>query len=70
MTAAKELDDILRVGVIGADIHKRGFGARAHLPGVLGAPGLELAAICTAHPETAEQSAKEYLAKMPAWESR
>ncbi len=47
----------LRVGVVGADIYKRGFGARAHLPAVLASPTVQLAAICTAHPETSEKSA-------------
>ncbi|MCP4165177.1 MAG: Gfo/Idh/MocA family oxidoreductase [Chloroflexi bacterium] len=50
-------NDRLRVGVVGADIHKRGFGARAHLPAVLASPAVQLDAICTAHPETAKESA-------------
>ena len=42
-----------------------GFGARAHLPGVLGAEGVELAAVCTAHDETARAAARLWNA--PRW---
>lgn len=55
----------LRVAVVGADVNRRGFGPRAHLPAVLATPGLELAAICTAHQETAQASAKAWGA--PKW---
>lgn len=48
----------LRVGVIGAD--SRGFGTRAHIPAVQAVAGLELAAICTAHDDTARLAAVKY----------
>ncbi len=48
----------VRVAVIGADPTGRGFGARAHVPAVLATPGLELVAVCTAHPETAEAASR------------
>ncbi|UCH25190.1 MAG: Gfo/Idh/MocA family oxidoreductase [Trueperaceae bacterium] len=50
----------LRVAVIGADRDGRGFGARAHLPAVLAAPGVELAAVCTTRQETADLAAERY----------
>lgn len=53
----------LRVGVIGAD--PRGFGVRAHIPAVQAVEGLELAAICTAHDETARRAAARY--GVPKW---
>jgi predicted dehydrogenase len=37
---------------------------RAHLPALLALPDFELAAVCTSRPETAEESAKAYGAKM------
>lgn len=57
MGETDRIGEPLRVGVVGADVHKRGFGARAHLPAVLASPAVQLAAICTAHPETAAKSA-------------
>lgn len=55
----------LKAAVVGADVNKRGFGPRAHLPAVLNTPGIELAAICTAHDDTAEESARLWNA--PKW---
>ena len=49
----------IRVGVIGANAHY-GWGMRAHLPALLALPEYQLTAVCTAHPETAEESAKHY----------
>ncbi len=45
----------IRVGVIGANA-RYGWGMRAHLPALLSLPEYELTAVCTAHPETAEES--------------
>ena len=53
----------LKVGVIGAD--PRGFGVRAHIPAIKSVHGLELAAICTAHDETARLAAARY--GVPKW---
>jgi len=53
----------LRVAVVGAS--PDGFGARAHLPGIHAADGVELAAICTAHDETAKSAADLWNA--PRW---
>ena len=45
----------IRVGVIGANV-SYGWGLRAHLPAILALPELELSAVCTSRPETAEAS--------------
>lgn len=49
----------LRVGVIGANV-SYGWGPRAHLPALLALPQIELAAVCTAHENTARESAQKY----------
>ena len=51
--------DKIRVGVIGANVNY-GWGPRAHLPALLALPDFELAAVCTAHEETAKESAEKY----------
>ena len=53
----------LRVGVIGAN-PTRGWSPRTHLPALSAMPEFELTAVCTAHQETAEASAKAFGAKM------
>ena len=53
----------LRVAVVGAT--PQGFGARAHIPGIQAADGIELIAICTAHAETARAAATTWNA--PRW---
>lgn len=50
----------LRVGLVGVDRCERGFGARAHVPGILAAPEVELSAVCTTREETAKLAAKKY----------
>jgi predicted dehydrogenase len=53
----------LRVGVIGAN-PTYGWSPRTHLPALSAMPEFELTAVCTAHKETAEASAKAFGAKM------
>ncbi len=52
----------LRIGIVGASVN-RGWGWRSHIPAILGLPDCELAAICTAHQETADEAAKATGAK-------
>ena len=52
----------IRVGIVGASV-RYGWGQRAHLPAILGLPEYELTAVCTAHPETAAESARHYGAR-------
>ena len=51
--------DKIRVGLIGANV-QAGWSHRSHIPALLGLPEYELAAVCTAHKKTAEQSAKQF----------
>jgi predicted dehydrogenase len=51
--------DKIRLGIIGANIHY-GWGSRAHLPALTHLPDYEVVALCTAHPETAQESAKQF----------
>jgi predicted dehydrogenase len=51
--------DKIRLGIIGANIHY-GWGSRAHLPALAQLPEYEVVALCTAHPETAQESAKAF----------
>ena len=53
----------IRVGIIGANVHY-GWSMRAHLPALRVLPEYELTAVCTAHKETAEESAKHYGARL------
>ena len=49
----------LRVGIIGANINY-GWGPRAHLPALVAMPDVDLVAVCTAHEDTAKESADKY----------
>ena len=53
----------IRLGMVGASV-RYGWSMRAHLPGLLALPEYELTAVCTAHQETAEESAKHYGARL------
>ena len=53
----------IRVGIIGGNANY-GWSMRAHLPALLALPEYELTAVCTAHQETAEESAKHYGARL------
>jgi len=57
------LEEKIRMGIIGANAHY-GWSMRAHLPALLALPEFELTAVCTAHRETAEESAKRYGARL------
>jgi predicted dehydrogenase len=49
--------DPIRVGIVGASVD-RGWGWRSHVPALRALPEFELAAICTAHQETADAAAQ------------
>jgi predicted dehydrogenase len=53
----------IRVGLIGANAN-RGWGSGAHIPALLNLPEYELTAVCTAHRETAEESARKFGARL------
>ena len=52
----------IALGIVGASA-RYGWGMRAHLPAFLALPEYELVAVCTAHQETAEESAQRYGAR-------
>ena len=56
-------EDKVRIGIIGANA-SYGWSMRAHLPALLAMPEYDLTAVCTAHKETAEESAKHYRARL------
>jgi predicted dehydrogenase len=60
------MSDKIRVGIVGATVTQggSGWGAHAHVPALHALPEYELKAVCTAHQETAEASAKEFGAEL------
>ncbi len=55
--------DKIRLGVIGANVRK-GWACRSHLPAILSSPDFELTAVCTTRQESAEESARQYGARL------
>ena len=55
--------DKIRLGIIGANIH-RGWAPRAHLPAVVASPEFELTAVCTTRQESAEESRQMFGARL------
>ena len=53
----------IRLGIIGANVN-RGWGSSAHIPAILALPEYELTAVCTAHPETAAEAARQFGARL------
>jgi len=51
--------DKIRVGIVGASAN-RGFASIAHIPALRALPRFEIAAVCTAHQESAEAAARHY----------
>ena len=50
----------LRVGIVGADASGQGWAPLSHLPALKMLPQIELAAVCTAHADTAAAAAAKY----------
>ena len=57
-------NDKIRVGLVGANAHY-GWSRRAHIPALFALPEYELTAVCTAHAETAAESARYFGARLP-----
>jgi predicted dehydrogenase len=55
-----DLGHPIRVGIVGADASGQGWAPLSHLPALKMLPGLELAAVCTAHADTAAAAAAKY----------
>ncbi len=54
------MDKPLRVGIVGADASGQGWAPLSHLPALKLLPQFELAAVCTAHADTAAAAAVKY----------
>jgi predicted dehydrogenase len=56
------MTDKIRVGIVGATVTQGGssWGQNAHVPALKALPGYELAAVCTAHEDTAKASAAAF----------
>ncbi len=54
------MTDRLRVGIVGANAQGQGWAPLSHLPALKMLPEYELAAVCTAHADTAAEAAKAY----------
>jgi len=50
----------LRIGIVGADATGQGWAPLAHFPALRALPEYEIAALCTAHAETARAAAQRY----------
>jgi predicted dehydrogenase len=50
----------LRVGIVGASAQGQGWAPISHFPALSKLPDYEIAAICTAHADTAEAAARKY----------
>ena len=55
------------IGIIGASL-TYGWAMRTHLPALAGLPEFNLAAVCTAHEETAQATAGHYDFKRAYWD--
>lgn len=57
------MPDPIRLGIIGAS-PTVGWAHRSHLPAILASPEFELTGVCTTRMETAQESARQYGAKL------
>jgi predicted dehydrogenase len=60
----------IRAGLVGATVSQSGsqWGARAHVPALKSLPEYEIAAVCTAHEDTAKASAAAFGAAKAYWD--
>jgi predicted dehydrogenase len=54
------MDKKLRIGIVGADAKGQGWAPLAHFPALLSLPEYEIAALCTAHEDTARAASERY----------
>jgi hypothetical protein len=54
------MEDPIRVGIVGADASGQGWAPLSHLPALKMLPEYEIAAVCTAHADTAAAAATKY----------
>ncbi|MDX6495524.1 MAG: hypothetical protein QOE17_1510, partial [Gaiellales bacterium] len=53
----------IRLGLIGANIHSN-WASRSHLPALMASPDVEMTAVCTTRPESAEEAREAFGAKL------
>jgi len=54
------MSERLRIGIVGADAKGQGWAPLAHFPALRSLPEFEIAALCTAHDDTARAAAERY----------
>jgi predicted dehydrogenase len=54
------MESRLRVGIVGANAEGQGWAPISHLPALRNLPAFEIAAVCTAHADTAAAAARKY----------
>ena len=54
------MSERLRIGIVGADARGQGWAPLAHFPALRSLPEYEIAALCTAHEDTARAAAERY----------
>ena len=55
--------DKIRLGFVGANVNST-WSSQSHFPALLASPDVELAAVCTTRPESAEEARKAFGAKL------
>src|SRR3954454_5233307 len=55
--------DRIRLGFVGANV-RASWASRAHFPALLASPDVELTAVCTTRPESAEEAREAFGAKL------
>jgi predicted dehydrogenase len=58
--AKDDMENPIRVGIVGADASGQGWAPLSHLPALKMLPEYEIAAVCTAHADTAAAAAAKY----------
>src|SRR5438067_88790 len=59
----KDMADKIRLGFVGANVRSV-WASQSHFPALLATPDLELTAVCTTRPETAEEAREAFGAKL------
>src|SRR3954465_2897156 len=55
--------DRIRLGFVGANV-RASWASRAHFPALLASPDVEMTAVCTTRPESAEEAREAFGAKL------
>ena len=55
--------DKVRLGFVGANIHSN-WSTQSHFPALMASPDVEMTAVCTTRPESAEEAREAFGAKL------